>query len=109
MRSWSLNPATAATEECSVGDGASDRAKASLEAEGRLGNSGSLQLEQCKRSLNLAINSTLESSGLVGLQVDDVCAGGRVRDGVTIIQVKTGRPVQFEITEQTRASIQDWL
>jgi Phage integrase family len=27
----------------------------------------------------------------------------------TIIQRKTGRPVQFEITEQTRASLQDWL
>jgi hypothetical protein len=26
-----------------------------------------------------------------------------------VIQKKTGRPVQFEITEQTRASIQDWL
>jgi hypothetical protein len=45
----------------------------------------------------------------VRLQVDDVCGGGRVRDRVTVIQKKTGRPVQFEITEQTRASIQDWL
>jgi hypothetical protein len=35
-------------------------------------------------------------------EVGDVCAGGRVRDRVTIIQKKTGRPVQFEITEQTR-------
>ncbi len=26
-----------------------------------------------------------------------------------MIQKKTGRPVQFEITEQTRASIQEWL
>jgi site-specific recombinase XerD len=33
------------------------------------------------------------------------CAGGRVRDRATIIQKKTGRPVQFEITEQIRA----WL
>jgi hypothetical protein len=41
----------------------------------------------------------------VRLQVDDVCAGGRVRDRATVIQKKTGRPVQFEITEQTRASI----
>ena len=43
------------------------------------------------------------------LQVDDVCAGGRVRDRATIVQKKTSRPVQFEITEQTRASIRDWL
>jgi hypothetical protein len=45
----------------------------------------------------------------VRLQVEDVCAGGRVRDRVTVIQKKTGRPVQFEITEQTRTSIQAWL
>ena len=43
------------------------------------------------------------------LQVDDVCAGDRVRDRATVIQKKTSRPVQFEITEQTRASIQAWL
>ena len=43
------------------------------------------------------------------LQVEDVCAGGRVRDRATVIQKKTGRSVQFEITEQTRASIQAWL
>ena len=30
------------------------------------------------------------------------------RDG-TIVQHKTGHPVQFEITEQTRTSLQDWL
>jgi integrase len=46
---------------------------------------------------------------LVRLQIEDVCAGGRVRDRATVIQKKTGRPVQFEITEQTRASIQAWL
>jgi len=32
-----------------------------------------------------------------------------VRDRATIVQHKTARPVQFEITEQTRASLQDWL
>jgi hypothetical protein len=36
-------------------------------------------------------------------------SGGHVRDRATIIQRKTGRPIQFEITEQTRASLQDWL
>jgi integrase len=71
-----------------------------------------LQLEHRKRDLalfNLAIDSKLRGCDLVRLQVDDVCAGGRVRDRATVIQKKTGRPVQFEITEQTRASIQDWL
>jgi site-specific recombinase XerD len=34
---------------------------------------------------------------------------GRVRDRATVIQRKAGRPVQFEITEQTRAAIRDWV
>jgi len=71
-----------------------------------------LQLEHRVRDLalfNLAIDSKLRGCDLVGLEVDDVCAVGRVRDRATIIQKKTGRPVQFEITEQTRRSIQDWL
>src|SRR6478609_10293952 len=70
-----------------------------------------LQLEDRKRDLalfNLAIDSKLRGCDLVSLQVEDVCVGGRVRDRATVIQKKTGRPVQFEITEQTRASIRDW-
>src|SRR5580704_1123261 len=71
-----------------------------------------LQLEHRKRDLalfNLAIDSKLRGCDLVRLQLNDVCAGGRVRDRATVIQKKTGRPVQFEITEQTRASIRAWL
>ena len=71
-----------------------------------------LQLEGRKRDLalfNLAIDSKLRGCDLVSLQVEDVCAGGRVRDRATVIQKKTGRPVQFEITEQTRSSIREWL
>lgn len=58
---------------------------------------------------NLAIDSKLRGCDLVRLQVDDVCTGGRVRNRATVIQKKKGRPVQFEITEQTRAAIQAWL
>jgi len=71
-----------------------------------------LQLERRARDLalfKLAIDSKLRGCDLIGLLVEDVCAGGRVRERATIIQRKTGRPVQFEITEQTRASIRDWL
>src|SRR5947208_7188291 len=71
-----------------------------------------LQLEELRRDLalfNLALDSKLRGCDLVRLQVNDVCVGGRVRDRATVIQRKTGRPVQFEITEQTRASIHDWL
>ena len=71
-----------------------------------------LQLEQRRRDLalfNLAIDSKLRGCDLVRLRVSDVCVGGRVQDRATVIQRKTGRPVQFEITEQTRAAIRDWL
>jgi integrase len=71
-----------------------------------------LQLEESRRDLalfNLALDSKLRGCDLVRLQVNDVCVGGRVRDRATVIQRKTGRPVQFEITEQTRAAIRDWV
>ena len=70
------------------------------------------QVERRARNLallNLAIDSKLRGCDLVRLQVDDVSVGGRVRDRATIVQKKTGRPVQFEITEQTRGAIQAWL
>jgi integrase len=71
-----------------------------------------LQITRRKRDLamfNLAIDSKLRGCDLVSLRVDDIASGGHVRDRATIVQHKTGRPVQFEITEQTRTSLQDWL
>jgi len=71
-----------------------------------------LQVEARKRDLamfNLAIYSKLRGCDLTTLKIDDICVGGRLRDRATIIQKKTGRAVQFELTEQTRASIEDWL
>ncbi len=71
-----------------------------------------LQLEGHKRDLamfNLGIDSKLRGCDLVRLQVDDICVGGRVRERATVVQKKTGRPVQFELTEQTRTSVQEWL
>jgi hypothetical protein len=62
-----------------------------------------LQLEGRQRDLalfNLAIDSKLRGCDLVRLKIDDVCVGGRVRDRGTVIQKKTGRPVQSEITER---------
>ena len=58
---------------------------------------------------NLAIDSKLRGCDLVTLEVNDVCVGGRMRTRTTIIQSKTGRPVQFELTDQTRTSAQEWL
>jgi integrase len=58
------------------------------------------------RLVNLAIDSKLRASDLVRLEVEDVCSGPIVRDRAVIIQFKTGRPVQFEITEVMRQSIE---
>ena len=63
-----------------------------------------LQLEQRRRDLalfNLAIDSKLRGCDLVRLHVNDVCVGGQIRDRATVIQQKTGRPVQFKVTDQT--------
>jgi hypothetical protein len=51
---------------------------------------------------NLAIDSKLRGCDLVRLRVDDVFAGGRVRDRTTVIQKKTSRPVQFDPSSTVR-------
>jgi integrase len=58
---------------------------------------------------NLAIDSKLRACDLVKLRLDDICSGAKVRHRATIVQTKTGRPVQFEITEQSRSSVKAWL
>jgi integrase len=58
---------------------------------------------------NLAIDSKLRACDLVKLRIDKICSGAKVRDRATVVQKKTGRPVQFEITEQTTASLEVWL
>jgi integrase len=71
-----------------------------------------LEIAGSKRNLalfNLAIDSKLRACDLVALRIKDVCLGARVRDRATIIQRKTGRPVQFELTEATRAAVQSWI
>lgn len=58
---------------------------------------------------NLAVDSKLRGCDLVRLKVSDVYAAGQVKDRATIIQSKTKKPVQFEITEGTRKSIKTWI
>lgn len=58
---------------------------------------------------NLAIDSKLRGCDLVELRVEDVVAAGEVKRRAIIVQRKTGRPVQFEITEQTRAAVANLL
>ena len=58
---------------------------------------------------NMAIDSKLRGCDLVALRMEDVAAGGEVKNRGVIIQKKTGRPVQFEITAQTRAAVGELL
>lgn len=58
---------------------------------------------------NLAIDSKLRGCDLVKLKVSDVAQGGRVSSRAIIMQQKTHRPVQFEITEQTRDTLATWI
>src|ERR1700738_973444 len=67
-----------------------------------------LQLARQARELalfNLAIDSKLRGWDLVGLRVHDVVHGSRVAARAIVMQKKTQRPVQFEITEQTRDAV----
>jgi len=71
-----------------------------------------LQMARRARELalfNLAIDSKLRGCDLVGLRVHDVVHGNRVAARAIVMQKKTERPVQFEITEQTRESVTAWI
>jgi hypothetical protein len=71
-----------------------------------------LQMAKNTRELalfNLAIDSKLRGCDLVKLKVCDVAQGGRVSSRAIIMQQKTHRPVQFEITEQTRDALANWI
>jgi hypothetical protein len=71
-----------------------------------------LEIAGVRRGLaifNLAIDSKLRACDLVKLRLEDICSGLKVRHRATIVQKKTGRPVQFEITEQSRNSVEAWL
>jgi integrase len=58
---------------------------------------------------DLALDSKLRGCDLVRLKVSDLLSAGGVKRRVVIIQRKTGRPVQFEVTEQARRSIAAWV
>jgi integrase len=71
-----------------------------------------LQLAERLRYLalfNLAIDSKLRGCDLVSLRVKDVAEGQSIFHRAIVMQQKTQRPVQFEITEQTRQSVLSWI
>lgn len=58
---------------------------------------------------DFAIDSKLRSCELVKLRIGDLVVGSEARSRAMIVQQKTGRPVQFEITADARASLATWL
>ncbi len=71
-----------------------------------------LQISRQIRDLalfNLAIDSKLRSCDLVKIRVRDITHGTTVSRRAMVMQQKTQQPVQFEITEQTRDSISNWI
>lgn len=58
---------------------------------------------------NLAIDSKLRGCDLVKLKVSDISQGTHIASRAIVMQQKTQRPVQFEITEQTRDAVAAWI
>lgn len=58
---------------------------------------------------DLAIDSKLRGCDLVKIKTGDLVAGTEIRNRAIVIQQKTGRPVQFELTADVRASLLVWL
>jgi site-specific recombinase XerC len=55
---------------------------------------------------NMAIDCKLRGCDLVRLRVRGVFVSGHMKERAAVMQSKTQRPVQFEITEQTRKTVQ---
>jgi len=71
-----------------------------------------LQMQERLRELalfDLGIDSKLRACDLVKLRVRDVCHGERAAARAIVLQQKTKRPVQFEITPGTREALESWI
>ena len=58
---------------------------------------------------NLAIDSKLRGCDVVALKVEDIAPNGYAIERATVRQRKTARPVKFELTDQTRQAVDDYL
>ena len=71
-----------------------------------------LEMADNKRDLalfNMAIDSKLRGCDVVCLRVNEVFAAGRAKERASVTQSQTRKPVRFEITETTRASLERWV
>lgn len=71
-----------------------------LEHEGRLRD---------RAMFDLAIDSKLRGCDVVRIKIGDLVVNGSIRHRATVIQQKTGKPVQFELLEPARTSLLAWL
>ncbi|MDH4020942.1 MAG: tyrosine-type recombinase/integrase [Xanthomonadales bacterium] len=58
---------------------------------------------------NLAIDSKLRACDLVRLRVRDVTLGDQMASQAIVMQTKTKRPVQFEISDQTKSAVSELI
>jgi len=90
-----------------------DRPEACTEAEREMGDSNlaSVHVEHSRTSnvQSSAIDSELRACDLTRLRVQDIYVGNQIGTRATVMQQKTQRPVQFEITEQTCEGVQCWI
>ena len=71
-----------------------------------------LELAENNRDLalfNMAIDSKLRGCDMVKMKVVDVMASGQIKERASVLQSKTKKPVRFEISEGTRASLERWM
>src|SRR5712692_1608591 len=71
-----------------------------------------LQVEGRARDLamfNLAIDSKLRGCDVVALKVADIAPKGHAVERASIRQQKTGQPVRFELTPQSRQAVDDYV
>lgn len=58
---------------------------------------------------DLAIDSKLRGCDVVRIKIGDIVLGAQVRSRAIVVQAKTGKPVQFELMADARASLLAWL
>jgi integrase len=96
-----------------VEQGQADRTKASASTEARVVDTNQAWSGgPCPRSCNVQSrdrDSKLRGCDVVSLRVEDVAPSGYAVDRATVRQKKTGQPVRFELTEQTRQAVDEYI
>ena len=73
---------------------------------------GLLELAKNHRDLapfNMAIESKLWGFDLCRIQIVNVMASGQIKERASVLQSRTQKPVRFELSEGTRASVAKWM